>query len=32
MNNAKCVTTTAGSQCVCQKGTSGILCEKSKFY
>ncbi len=32
MNNGKCITTTAGSQCVCQKGTSGILCEKGKFY
>jgi hypothetical protein len=31
MNNAKCIKTTAGSQCVCQKGTAGILCEKSKF-
>ncbi|CAF0902610.1 unnamed protein product [Rotaria sordida] len=28
MNNAKCITTKAGSQCVCQKGTSGVLCEK----
>ena len=28
MNNGKCVTTSAGSQCICQKGTSGILCEK----
>ncbi|CAF3682265.1 unnamed protein product [Adineta steineri] len=28
MNKAKCVTTKSGSQCICQKGTSGILCEK----
>ncbi len=32
MNNGKCTTTSAGSQCICQKGTSGILCEKSKFH
>lgn len=30
MNNGKCVTTNAGAQCVCQRGTSGILCERSK--
>ncbi|CAF1628166.1 unnamed protein product, partial [Adineta ricciae] len=28
MNKAKCVTTKSGSQCVCQKGSSGVLCEK----
>ena len=28
MNNAKCVSTTAGSKCICTKGTSGVLCEK----
>jgi len=31
MNNGKCITTAAGSQCVCQNDTSGILCEKCKF-
>ena len=31
MNNGKCVTTSTGSQCLCQKGTSGTLCEKSKL-
>ncbi len=29
MNNGKCLTTSVGSQCVCQKGTSGVLCERS---
>lgn len=28
MNNGKCITTSIGSQCVCQKGTSGVLCER----
>ncbi|CAF4064985.1 unnamed protein product [Adineta steineri] len=28
MNNGKCMTTSVGSQCNCQKGTSGILCER----
>ncbi|CAF1550461.1 unnamed protein product [Rotaria sp. Silwood1] len=28
MNKAKCITTKSGSQCICQKGTSGVLCEK----
>ncbi|CAF1035730.1 unnamed protein product [Adineta ricciae] len=28
MNNGKCITTSAGAQCVCQKGTSGVLCER----
>lgn len=31
MNNAKCLTTSVGAQCVCQKGTSGVLCEQSKL-
>ena len=32
MNNARCVITSVGAQCVCQKGTSGVLCERSKFF
>lgn len=31
MNNAKCITTESGFQCVCNKGTSGVLCERSKY-
>ena len=31
MNNGKCLTTGVGSQCICQKGTSGVLCERSKL-
>jgi hypothetical protein len=31
MNNGKCITSAAGAQCVCQKGSSGILCERSKI-
>jgi hypothetical protein len=31
MNNGKCMTTSTGSQCICEKGTSGVLCERSKF-
>ncbi len=31
MNNGRCITTSVGSQCICQKGTSGVLCERSKF-
>ena len=30
--NGKCITTSAGSQCICQLGTSGVLCERSKFF
>ena len=32
MNAAKCITTSAGSQCACIKGTSGVLCERSKWF
>jgi hypothetical protein len=28
MNNGKCMTTSTGSQCICEKGTSGVLCER----
>lgn len=28
MNKGQCVTTKTGAQCVCAKGTSGVLCEK----
>ncbi len=30
MNNGKCMITSVGSQCACEKGTSGVLCERSK--
>ncbi|CAF3717646.1 unnamed protein product [Rotaria socialis] len=28
MNNAKCITTSSGAQCMCERGTSGVLCER----
>ncbi|UJR26457.1 hypothetical protein I4U23_007787 [Adineta vaga] len=28
MNNGRCITTSVGAQCACQKGTSGVLCER----
>ncbi|CAF0950672.1 unnamed protein product [Rotaria sordida] len=28
MNNGKCITTSVGSECVCRKGTFGVLCEQ----
>ncbi|CAF2052537.1 unnamed protein product [Rotaria magnacalcarata] len=28
MNKAKCITTINGAQCMCERGTSGVLCER----
>ncbi|CAM4790945.1 unnamed protein product [Rotaria magnacalcarata] len=28
MNKAKCITTSNGAQCMCERGTSGVLCER----
>ena len=32
MNNGKCVSKGTFAKCVCQNGTSGILCERSKTF